>query len=51
MSCVELEQLMANNSELNHLVMSVNTEIHPNNFDGQDGNFEFDVSVSEFILL
>lgn len=45
MSCIEVEQLMANNSDLNHLVIPVNTEMHPNNFDGQDENFEFDVSV------
>lgn len=42
MSCLEVEQLMANNSELSNLLMSAETEVHSNGFDENEEKYDLD---------
>ena len=40
MSCTEVEQIMANSSELNSLLATSDTSIHSNGFIGKEANYD-----------
>lgn len=46
MSCVEVEQLMANPSELSNLLISTEADLHANSFSTKEANYDLnDVSI------